>query len=375
LIRVFEAGRGEAGGAALAYVVMEYPEEELAPVLQERPLAPDEVRQALTAILEGLSYLHSRGFVHGSLEPRNILAIGNLIKLSTGNLHPPGHPGSSLTPADDLQSLGLCLYEMLTQQRDLDAVRLAAIPQPFQEIIRGCVLPDPSQRWTLARVQAALSLAPQAAAAPPAPERPDPGVAAAPAVAAAPTRSFRQPSTEKRLPVWYYVAAAVGVLAVMVWLAKPSGQTPSTSPSRQAPAPGAAVPAPAAAPAPSPSAPEPVPERAKTPPLAAPSAAGPAVSPPPIPTSRPATPSPGGPAIWRVIVYTYDRRGDAELELARLRRRWPQLHPEIFAPNGDAAPFFISLGGRMTYAEAVALQQSALSKGLPKDLFVRNYAQ
>jgi len=86
-----------------------------------------------------------------------------------------------------------------------------------------------------------------------------------------------------------------------------------------------------------------------------------------------ARPSTGAP-IWRVIAFTYNARSHAEKKAKTINENNPSLHAQVFAPKGDRAPFFVSLGGRMTLAEAERVQKAARSKGLPKDTFVRNFS-
>jgi hypothetical protein len=52
----------------------------------------------------------------------------------------------------------------------------------------------------------------------------------------------------------------------------------------------------------------------------------------------------------------------------------PTWRAEVFTPKGDRAPYFVSLGGRMTLSEAERIQRDARAKGMPKDTFVRNFS-
>ena len=80
-----------------------------------------------------------------------------------------------------------------------------------------------------------------------------------------------------------------------------------------------------------------------------------------------------GAPIWRVIAYTYNAKSHAEKKAKTINEKHPAFHAQVFTPKGDRAPYFISLGGRMTLAEAERLQRDARSKGMPKDTFVRNF--
>lgn len=175
LIRVFEAGRCEIDGMQLLYVVQEYAEENLAQVLPERALTPEEAREMLPPILGALQYLHGRGFVHGHIQPSNILAIGNEVKLSSDALvaldeknrqatvasvyDPPEAASGAASTAVDVWQLGMTLIEVLTQH--LPAWDRAgpvapeiprSMPEPFREITKHSLDVDAGKRWTIAQI-------------------------------------------------------------------------------------------------------------------------------------------------------------------------------------------------------------------------------
>jgi TonB family protein len=179
LMRLFHTGRCHIDDSALLYAVTEYAEEVLSEILPERALTPDEAREMLDPVLDTLSYLHAKGFVHGHLKPSNIMVIDDLLKLSGDNLHIAGEPGKydpkpsvydapeaatmTISPAADVWSLGVTLVESLTQHppvwdssTDTDPVVPRSIPQPFAGIARGCLLSDPVNRCTLNDVRALL---------------------------------------------------------------------------------------------------------------------------------------------------------------------------------------------------------------------------
>jgi hypothetical protein len=90
LVRLFDMGSCESGGAALLYLVMEYAEENLAEVLRQRPLTPAETREVFELVLNALDYIHSRDFVHGCVRPSNILGVADQLKISSDGLRPAG---------------------------------------------------------------------------------------------------------------------------------------------------------------------------------------------------------------------------------------------------------------------------------------------
>ncbi len=194
LIRLFETGRCQLAGMNLLYVVMEYADENLAQFLPHRPLAPAETRDMLEPFLETLQYLHAQNFVHGRIQPGNILAIDDQLKLSSDTICRTGEPRCKVekpdaysppdaatrpaSPSDDVWSLGITLVEALTQHAPTaeelaspsspqDEPQLsAALPEPFLDIARHSLRRDVRRRWTVADIAARLN--PQAApAAPP----------------------------------------------------------------------------------------------------------------------------------------------------------------------------------------------------------------
>jgi TonB family protein len=193
LIQLFETGRCRLAGMDLLYVVMEYADENLAQFLPHRALALAETRDMLEPFLDTLKYLHSQNLVHGRIQPGNILAIDDQLKLSSDTIGRAGDPRAKveqpdaysppdaailpLSPSDDVWSLGITLVEALTQHAptaeelaspssEHDEPHLsAAVPEPFLDIARHSLRRDVRRRWTVADI--ATRLNPQAAPPPP----------------------------------------------------------------------------------------------------------------------------------------------------------------------------------------------------------------
>ncbi len=175
LIRIFEAGRGELDGTELLYVVMEYAEENLSQILPERALTAEEARGMLAPVLRALQFVHERGLVHGHVQPSNILAVADQVKLSSDALSiagerssgaratsaydPPEAVTAAISTAADVWQLGMTLIEVLTQHLPVwDRARMsapqvpAAVPEPFREIAGHCLQVAAGERWTVGEI-------------------------------------------------------------------------------------------------------------------------------------------------------------------------------------------------------------------------------
>jgi TonB family protein len=223
LIRIFETGQCKLGDAELLYVVMEYAEEDLSQILPQRSLTPAEAQESLRPVLKVLAHIHGLGFVHGSVRPSNIMAIGDQVKLSSDTLRAPGDAGrraeetsvyaapetarGEFSPAGDAWSLGVTVIEVLTRRRpDWNPAQPGSpalpegLPEPFLEIVRRCLQVDPKQRWTAAELTARLEEKQHAAAEPP-------------------TQAVARPQVkddEKPVKWLYLLALAAAVLLVIV---------------------------------------------------------------------------------------------------------------------------------------------------------------
>ena len=169
----------------------------LATILEQGALTAERAAAIARQVAAGMAAAHSHGVVHGDLKPANVMvsdddfikimdfglarrAIAQSATADTMNWIPSpaggisgisGTPsymspeqvrGESVTPASDVFSLGLMVYEMVTGQRaisgrnifevlrqidQLDAQRLAApLPEPFRQIVFQSLAHDPRQR-------------------------------------------------------------------------------------------------------------------------------------------------------------------------------------------------------------------------------------
>jgi TonB family protein len=269
LIRIFEAGRCELDGTELLYVVMEYAEENLSQILPERALTAEEARGMLAPILRALQFVHSKGFVHRHIQPSNILAVGDQVKLSSDALgvsgersgsasatsayDPPEAATGMISTAADVWQLGMTLIEVLTQHLPVwDRTRMsapevpAAVPEPFRDIARHCLQVDAGERWTvgeiLHRVEADVAEAVRRGSERVEPARPVP-MSDQPDTHTEKTASATgiagQPKASAKWPYWLGLAAVVVVAFFLIARPKTSS-SPAEEQSTQA-EPGAAA--------------------------------------------------------------------------------------------------------------------------------------
>lgn len=176
LVKLLGVGRCKLGDAVFLYLVTEYAEENLSQLLPQRPLTPGEAKELLDATVEGLAYIHSKGFIHGHIRPANILAVNDQLKLSIDGLYargearngrseldvydPPEAVNGVVSPAGDVWSLGVTLVEGMTQNlpsghRNRDPV-LPVLPEPFAAIAAHSLRRSAEKRWTLAEIASRL---------------------------------------------------------------------------------------------------------------------------------------------------------------------------------------------------------------------------
>jgi eukaryotic-like serine/threonine-protein kinase len=177
VLPLYHSGRCRLGEMDFVFAVMEFADETLAEILPQRALSTEEARQMLVPVLDALVFLHQQGLAHGDIQPANILAVGETIKLSSDTIRPvaigttgKSSAGGSAEPASDVYSLGTTIVQALTQRSPGDpgaslSDTAGPLPAPFDEFLRHCLDPDPQLRWTAAEIAAGLNPATAAAAA------------------------------------------------------------------------------------------------------------------------------------------------------------------------------------------------------------------
>src|ERR1700712_1120086 len=88
IIEIRKVGQTSFDGVALAYALLEPSDASLADVLQERPLTTVETLQVAKAVVSALTVLHSSGLVHEHIEPANVLAVDETVKLRSDCVRP-----------------------------------------------------------------------------------------------------------------------------------------------------------------------------------------------------------------------------------------------------------------------------------------------
>src|SRR5947209_1202323 len=134
IVQIFDVGQTREG----LYYVAEFVEgESLAGRLERGPLAPEEARDLAEQLCRALGRAHAARIVHRDIKPANVLISGSgqvklgdfgvarLAEGSTGGtagevigtpryMAPEQARGLKTTPATDVYSVGVVMYEMLT---------------------------------------------------------------------------------------------------------------------------------------------------------------------------------------------------------------------------------------------------------------------
>jgi len=196
LLRALNVGDWQTKGTNFLYLVMDIADGTLDDhLIQNSRLSKTEVLDVVKSIASALVYMHGQNppILHRDLKPGNVMRVGKDWKLGdfgiaretnsqgvrltslmgTKEYAPPESYKSITSLPWDLWSLGVMIVEMLTgkfpfsndteQGLMMEVLQVAPLelsknlPAPFDEIVRGCLIKDPQQRWTAQQVLEALS--------------------------------------------------------------------------------------------------------------------------------------------------------------------------------------------------------------------------
>ncbi len=151
----------------------------LARRLRTGPLSLPEVHQLFTALARAVAYIHRRGVIHRDLKPTNILldtgsdgqvyvrlidfgiatiqgrsasppltATGT--EMGTAAYMAPERLSGIAAPSNDIYSLGVILYQMLTGLTLEAEQGPVFLPKPLEYIVQRCLTPRPEDRFATA---------------------------------------------------------------------------------------------------------------------------------------------------------------------------------------------------------------------------------
>jgi hypothetical protein len=298
---VYAAGVSISNGIPVVYIVTERPDESLESVLAQRALTADEVREMLVPVLGAVKYLHKKGYAHSGIAPSAVLAVGDQVKLSIDSAI---RVQNKEAIAEDMRALGVLIVRGFT----LGAPDLPdEIPEPFRDIVRHCLDPDPRRRWSAAKVEESLN-----------------------------TRAA--PYARPGLPKWVYAGVATLVLIlIVVSVARRRNSEPDSVAAAASPIPQVELRA------------EPAPAETARPPRA---------------IGR----KQNG---WWVIAAAYSSREAAEKRMHSIRQRWPGFQVAVSHPQSDPAHYYVTLGEDLAEDQAEALRKRAVESGLPRDTYIK----
>lgn len=151
----------------------------LASRLQAGPLSLSETHQLFTALVRAVAYVHKRGVVHRDLKPSNILldteegtgqvyvrlidfgiaslpgVVSDAPLTSAGNemgtvaYMAPERLNGVAASSNDIYSLGMILYQMLTRQLP-GGDQAMTLAQPLDAVVQRAIAPDPRNRFATA---------------------------------------------------------------------------------------------------------------------------------------------------------------------------------------------------------------------------------
>lgn len=144
LIEIERVGQTNFDGVALTYALMESNDANLDDVLKERPLTAAETMEVGKSVVAALTALHASGLVHEHVEPANVLAVGEVVKLRSDCVRECVADGE-FTSAEacedlrkrDIHDFGTLLLRCLTLEKEWTGQQRLA--DPFQRLVPGAL--------------------------------------------------------------------------------------------------------------------------------------------------------------------------------------------------------------------------------------------
>ncbi len=134
ILRSYASGTFEVEEDIFDYIVSERPDDSLFDAVSNRALSEEEARAVVDSVLQATVYLHAQGLTHGAIAPKNIVAVGDSVKLSPWTISRAG------APSDDIFQVGESIVEILTQRKPLNAAQARSLPSPLDRIAEGSLL-------------------------------------------------------------------------------------------------------------------------------------------------------------------------------------------------------------------------------------------
>jgi len=382
ILKIEQYGQLVLDDTTVVYAVFEPVDANLDEVIAAQRLTVAETSQLASSLASALVVLHTNGFVHEHIEPANVFAVGEEVKLRGDCIRetPEGESGLD-AKRRDIHDLVVVVLRALTQAQTLEvATRVLPLPAPFDEIVRNGL----SGAWGLGQITAALdavgpavSLVSIASATNTAVQRNEAGTASAepdsrhdPPEPGAVRRKFVPPTAPPSLVVkegerrslpgkWVVVAGLAALLAFsLIWHishVRPANQNRST---QEGSAGGVASVSSDSG-------------RSGASRVAQPAAAGSPAA-PNNPLHAQENTRGGVREQWRVVAFTYNHADQAQKKAVTIAQKHADLRPEVFTPTGRA-PFLVTVGGAMNRDQALAIAQKARRQGLPRDTYAQNY--